>query len=198
MGRPFKYHTEEEKRIGRNLRERKRKYKNWSKFQELSKEYYEKNKEKIKKNWGEWYIKNKEDHCAKVKKWRSENIEKHNETHRNYNKLRKETDNLYKFCSNVRTLIHSSFTRNNKNLKKRIKTEKIIGCSLEEFKEYILNKCPKGTTLKDFGRYGYHIDHIIPISTANTEEDIIKLCNYTNLQPLWWKDNLNKSNKIVI
>ena len=44
--------------------------------------------------------------------------------------------------------------------------------------------------------YGkWHIDHIIPLSSANSEDDIYKLCNYTNLQPLWAEDNLKKSNK---
>lgn len=55
----------------------------------------------------------------------------------------------------------------------------------------------KKMTFDDHGLYGWHIDHIIPISTAKTEEDIIKLCHYTNLQPLWAKDNLSKGNKIL-
>ena len=42
----------------------------------------------------------------------------------------------------------------------------------------------------------WHIDHIIPLSTAITEEDVIRLCHYTNLQPLWAEDNLKKSNKL--
>jgi hypothetical protein len=42
-----------------------------------------------------------------------------------------------------------------------------------------------------------HIDHIIPLSSANTEEDIYKLCHYTNLQPLWAEDNIKKGDKIL-
>lgn len=43
-----------------------------------------------------------------------------------------------------------------------------------------------------------HIDHIIPISSAETLEDVYRLNHYTNLQPLWAKDNLFKYNKIDI
>lgn len=46
--------------------------------------------------------------------------------------------------------------------------------------------------------YGkWHIDHIIPLSSANNEQEIYKLCHYTNLQPLWAEDNLKKNNKIL-
>jgi hypothetical protein len=43
----------------------------------------------------------------------------------------------------------------------------------------------------------WHIDHIIPISSGKTEDEVLKLCHYTNLQPLWKEDNLKKSDKIL-
>ena len=52
-------------------------------------------------------------------------------------------------------------------------------------------------TFDNHGLHGWHLDHIIPLSTAKTEEDIIKLCHYTNLQPLWAEENLSKGNKIL-
>ena len=41
-----------------------------------------------------------------------------------------------------------------------------------------------------------HIDHIIPLCTVNTKEEIIKLCHYSNLQLLKAKDNLEKKDKL--
>jgi hypothetical protein len=45
--------------------------------------------------------------------------------------------------------------------------------------------------------YGWHIDHKIPLCSANNETELLKLFYYTNLQPLWVKDNLKKNGKIL-
>lgn len=197
MGRPFKYHTEEERIAARNINNNLRRHKDWEETQRKRQEYYERTKDHIKQHWKEWYSENKEKHCDKVKKWREDNIERYKLTRNKQVAERKRKDSLFKFSSNIRTFIHSSFIRNNKKFKKTLTCDSILGCSLNEFKTYILNKCPEGTTLKNFGRCGYHIDHIIPISTATCEEDVIKLCHYTNLQPLWYIDNIKKRNNIV-
>ena len=42
----------------------------------------------------------------------------------------------------------------------------------------------------------WHIDHIIPLATAKTEKQVLKLNNYKNLRPLWAEDNLKKKAKI--
>jgi hypothetical protein len=39
----------------------------------------------------------------------------------------------------------------------------------------------------------WQIDHIIPLLTAKTEEDVIRLSHYTNLQPLWTIDHKKKT-----
>jgi hypothetical protein len=57
------------------------------------------------------------------------------------------------------------------------------------------NKFTEGMSWDNQGKW--HIDHIIPLSSANSEEEIYKLFHYTNLQPLWAKDNLSKHNKIL-
>ena len=83
-----------------------------------------------------------------------------------------------------------------KNFKKKYKFSNILGCSLEEFKLYFESKFTEGMSWELMGRE-IHIDHIIPCASAKTEEEMIKLFHYTNLQPLWAKDNMSKSDKIL-
>jgi len=73
----------------------------------------------------------------------------------------------------------------------------LVGCDLQTLKEYIEKQFKEGMTWENHGFYGWHIDHIIPLGTAKTEEEMIKLCHYTNLQPLWALENLRKSKKIM-
>ena len=77
---------------------------------------------------------------------------------------------------------------------KKNKTILYIGCSLEELKLHLEKQFKPGMTWENHGEW--HIDHIIPLASAKTEEDLYKLNHYTNLQPLWAIDNLKKSNKI--
>ena len=75
-------------------------------------------------------------------------------------------------------------------------TEIIIGISFDELKIYLESKFIEGMTWSNYGFNGWHIDHIIPLSSAENEEEIYKLCHYTNLQPLWAEENLKKGKKI--
>ena len=79
----------------------------------------------------------------------------------------------------------------NKGLKKGSKTEKILGCTFDEFKNHLESKFESWMIWEKWGLYdgrtsnmGWDIDHIIPLSSAITEEDVIRLNHYTNLQPL--------------
>jgi hypothetical protein len=74
---------------------------------------------------------------------------------------------------------------------------KKLGCDVITFKKYLESQFKEGMNWNNYGRKGWHIDHIRPCSNfdlSNLEQQ--KQCfHYTNLQPLWWKDNLIKSSK---
>ena len=75
------------------------------------------------------------------------------------------------------------------------KTLDMIGCEWAKLKQHIQNQFKDG--MKWSNRNLWHIDHIIPLSSAKNEEELYKLCHYTNLQPLWAKENLSKGSKIL-
>lgn len=105
---------------------------------------------------------------------------------------RLKEDSLFKLKHNIRGLIRMSFKNLGHN--KNSKTFDILGCTSQEFYEHIESQFLEGMSWGN--RKLWHIDHIIPISSAKTEEDVVKLNHYTNLRPLWAIDNIRKSNKL--
>ena len=82
-----------------------------------------------------------------------------------------------------------------KNMTKKNTTFEIVGCTPQQLKEHLEKQFVDGMNWEN--RSEWHIDHIIPLSSAKTEEEVYKLCHYTNLQPLWAEENLRKGNKIT-
>jgi len=80
---------------------------------------------------------------------------------------------------------------------KNNKTFNIIGCTPQELKSHLESLFTKEMCWDNYGLFGWHIDHIVPLSSANTLNEMLKLNHYTNLQPLWWKDNLSKGKNIL-
>lgn len=111
--------------------------------------------------------------------------------HRAASKRRYQLNPIAKLRQNIRALIRSSLKNN--GYSKNTKTYAILGCSFDEFKDYIENKFKDGMSWENYGKWEY--DHITPVSWAINESEIIKLNHYTNLQPLWREENIAKSNK---
>lgn len=174
------------------LNQQKRKYVLTHKEQRKKtvKKYYEKNKDKINQYHKKLYQKDIE----KNKKYHRNYYYEHKKEYQQRKKYKLENDMIFKIKEQSRKSIWTAFAR--KGYKKNGRTEKILGCDFKTFYDYLLE------TFKDI--YGYkwdekekvHIDHIIPLSTVDTEEEVIKLCHYSNLQLLKAKDNLEKSSKL--
>ena len=105
--------------------------------------------------------------------------------YRNKNEL-----NKLKHALKVRTYIAFKQKRYNKNSK----TEEILGASYEIVKVHIESQFKEGMSWGN--RSLWHIDHRTPLASAKSEEEVIKLCHYTNLQPLWADENIKKSDKM--
>jgi hypothetical protein len=169
------------------------------------------------KNSDEFYIrtdrKNSLQHvckaCSKLRKaqWQKVNKDKTNANSAKYRKTSKNfksnealrrkkrysTDINYKLKHTLRTRLNSA-VRNNQKSGSAISD---LGCSIEDFKIYLESKFLPDMSWENWTFDGWHIDHIVAISTFNLTniEELKKACHYTNLQPLWAKDNLSKGNK---
>jgi hypothetical protein len=161
---------------------------NKTKIKLNSKEFRQKNDEKIKQEKKKYYTKNKKQINLKHKIYRENNREKRNE----YQKNRKLNDPIFKLNHTIRNRMRSFLLT--KNITKKNKTFNIVGCTPVELKEHLEKQFADGMSWDNQGKW--HIDHIIPMSSANTEEEVLKLCHYTNLQPLWGIDNLKKGSKL--
>ena len=108
---------------------------------------------------------------------------------------------MFKLRHNISNSIRQSFNRN--GFTKQSRTYKILGCSYNDFKLRLESKFEPWMNWGNYGlydgtpNYGWDIDHIIPLSSAMTEEELIKLNHYTNLRPLCSHINRDiKKNKV--
>ena len=108
-------------------------------------------------------------------------------------KQRMKEDPIYKAKLGLRRSIRKSITK--RGWTKTSSTQEILGISWDEFRLHMERQFKEGMSWEN--RSDWHIDHIIPLATAECVEDIYKLNHYTNLQPLWPEENLAKGDKIL-
>lgn len=166
-------------------------YRNIVKHKETKKIYRDNNKESQKIRLKNYRDNNQE----KIKKYYFDNKDGLNKKALCRINKRKKNDKMFSVICSIRARVYG-FLRLS-NITKKNKTLDIVGCSPENLRDFLEKKFVDGMSWENYGRNGWHIDHIIPLSSAKTEEEIYKLCHYTNLQPLWEKDNIKKSNKII-
>jgi len=202
--------------------------KNKEKIQAYNKQYRETTRENAKKYWKKYAIKNKALLKIKNQKYRTRNKEILNKKDREryalnphlknergkkyyrkhsksitartgkYEKEKAKNDPAFRLMRSLRERLRGAIKLQRAHKGGKIK--EILGESCEFVRQYIEAKFKDGMTWENYGYKGWHIDHIIPMSSFNLfdPEQLKKCCHYTNLQPLWWWENLAKSNKIPV
>jgi len=162
------------------------------------------NLEKARANSRAFEARHKERRNLKNRVWNSKNREKLRQNqiefrknnpncHNDYTRERRKTDTLFDLTLRVRHRTRKAFK--DQGFPKHSKTASMIGCSWEFLQEHIEQQFVEN--MNWVNRDLWHIDHIIPLASAETEERLIELCHYTNLQPLWAQDNLSKGSKVL-
>lgn len=186
----------------------KENHKNWyikNKIKKLNsnKKWKLKNKEKVKSQRRQHYLNNIEKVSNQNKLWKQQNHITYKQKNKEYyqkNKLKinkqilfkLQTEPFFKIIFNLRKRIRASFKV--KKWQKTNSIRQIIGCEYSYLIQHFEQKFQPGMTWENQGKW--HVDHIIPLSSAKTKEELYQLCHYTNLQPLWAIDNLRKGAKI--
>ena len=155
---------------------------NHQRVMDSKRQYRKDNQEQVRRYKKEYYHKNKD------------SILKYNKEYKKgYHQRRLLTDTVYKMKYIVRNLIRCSLWK--RGYTKKSRTYKILGLQYRDFKLYMERQFVEGMSWDNHGKW--HIDHIIPIASAQSEDDVLRLNHYTNLQPLWAADNLSKGSKIL-
>lgn len=121
------------------------------------------------------------------------NKDKQREYKKIYAYNRRHSDDLFRFKTTLRSNILGAFKKTNN--KKTSSTVDILGCSVSDFKKYIESNFEDWMHWSNFGNKkdefnrSWELDHVIPLCTAKTKEEIIMLNHYTNFQPLCSKIN---------
>lgn len=101
---------------------------------------------------------------------------------------RLQEDPVAAYSLKIKKLIQAVYARKQKSVEPKLFS--ILGCQAPEFIAHINSKLRDGMTEENYGEW--ELDHIIPLSSAKSKEDVERLCHYTNYQPLWRKDNKMK------
>lgn len=139
------------------------------------------------------YKENKEAYAAKSKENYKSNPDEYKKRAKKNHYKRMEIDVVYKLKSRYRTRVYQAFKLN--NWKKDNKSSVLLGCDVDIAKKHIENQFIEGMSWENWGEW--HIDHIKPLASAKTKNELEKLFHYSNLQPLWKEDNLKKYTKII-
>lgn len=104
-----------------------------------------------------------------------------------------KVDPQFKLVWNIRTLLRNALK--SRGGRKQNRLEQILGCSVEFFVSHMARQFQTGMTWGNHGEW--EIDHIVPLNTAATCEDVLALFHYTNLRPLWKAKNREKGGQIL-
>jgi Uri superfamily endonuclease len=155
--------------------------------------YYAANKDALLSKKKEFHLSNRESALEYKKRHYSLNREKIIEQNLAYINRRSKVDAVFRIGRNLRSRLHSAL----KNNFKSGSAIKDLGCSIDELKSHLESQFTTQMTWDNYGPKGWHIDHIKPLCSFDltNPEQLKEACNYKNLKPLWWTDNLSKGGR---
>lgn len=111
-------------------------------------------------------------------------------------KRRQPPGSNYRIKANIRRRIRELVKTGTDNKRR---SAELTGCDINALREHLSKQFRPGMSWKNYGPRGWHIDHIKPCARFDlSDANQIRECfHYTNLQPLWWKENISKGDRAV-
>jgi len=112
-----------------------------------------------------------------------------------YQKKKRKTDPLWRLAANLRH--RTNMALRNGNFTKRSGLSQYLGCTMQEFVAHLESLWQPGMTWDNYGAEQYHwnMDHVIPLASADTVEEMHSLCHFSNVRPMWFRLNCKKNDK---
>lgn len=177
---------------------------------EYSMKRNEKDREKVNVRNAKWAAENREQDLERRRKYNREHkqelakagktcrlkkIEQYRKTAREHVKERRLNDLDFRLAGVLRGRVWSALRGRNKSAR----TMEMIGCSITQLKEHLEVRFSVGMNWKNYGKFGWHIDHRIPCASFDLSkpEEQRRCFHFTNLQPMWAVENIRKGAKIA-
>jgi len=205
VNEPENWRTITDPKLRKKMKEKSWRTKNKDRANLLARNWVTRNKDKVKMQQKIWREQNrdrlKDYHKDYQKNYRRKKQSRKPSTPESRQKRNihinncKKNDPNFKLQGSLRSRLRNALKGNYKSGS----AVRDLGCSIESFKAYLESKFQTGMTWDNHGQYGWHIDHIKPLSSFDLTDrkQLLEACHYTNLQPLWAADNLSKYNKSI-
>ena len=143
----------------------------------------------LKQNGGSrnWYARNKQKVIANAKAWATSNLQRRREIALAWTiKDNKQHPEKHAIRERIRIAL--------KGNPKSARITELLGCSIAELRSHLETQFQDGMSWNNHEQFGWHIDHIKPCASFDlSDPQQQRQCfHYTNLQPLWWLENLKK------
>lgn len=152
-------------------------------------DHYQKNRIEKLNYQKDYYINNRSERIAYANTYRKTNW---SEIYNKKVKKRKEDVN-YKLSENLRNRLRDAIS----GRRKSGSAVRDLGCTISELKAWLEKQFQEGMSWDNYGFYGWHIDHVIPLSNFDltSKTQVKKVCHWFNLRPLWAKQNISEGNR---
>jgi hypothetical protein len=168
---------------------------------EVHRESRKRNPEAARSRKRAWRAENAERHLAGHSAWKAANRGRLNEYKRDYDNHRKRTDHIFKLVGTVRSRVATALRAS------RLKGQRVtargalryLGCPFDDFARHIESQFTDGMNWENFGKGGWHVDHIYPLGRADLTDpvELQAAFNWRNCRPLWEAENMIKQAKVT-